>query len=74
MPNFGNFSQQLDMSSLLTNHKAKYKNQFEMLLSNLEKLVANISCGQPKFVLMISNFNEHFKSCSTHDMIFVEGA
>ena len=50
------------MWSLVTNHEAKTTKEFETLFTNLEKLVANISCGHPKFVLMKSNFDNNSRA------------
>ena len=57
------------MSSFVTNHEDKSTKEFETLLTNIEDLVANISCDHLKFVLMRSNFNDSSNSFSIHKMI-----
>ena len=63
------------MLSLFTNNEAKSTKKSETSLTNVENLVAIISRGHSKFMLMIcANFNDSSSSWSTHDMAAVEGA
>ena len=50
-------------------HQSRRQKEFETLLTNIVDLVANISCGHLKLMLMISNSNDSFNSLSIHHII-----
>ena len=58
-----------DMLSFVTNYEDKSTKEFETLLTNIEDLDANISCGHLKLMLMISNFNDISYYFSIHEII-----
>ena len=58
-----------DISFFVNNYEDKSTKEFETLLTNIEDLDANISCGNLKLMLMISNFNDSSSCFSIHEMI-----